>query len=76
MFAPTLQGQGTEEQKQKWLGLANDYKILGTYAQTELGHGKQKKSFKNLQQPSLHWKSDLSFFHRDLSSWSRDHLYV
>ena len=33
------QSQGTEEQKKKWLPLAKEYKILGTYAQTELGHG-------------------------------------
>lgn len=39
VFIPTIQGQGTEEQKEKWLTLGNDYKIIGTYAQTELGHG-------------------------------------
>lgn len=39
VFMPTLQGQGTEQQKEKWLTLASDYKIIGTYAQTELGHG-------------------------------------
>jgi acyl-CoA oxidase len=35
----TLEGQGTPEQQEKWLTLANDYKIIGCYAQTELGHG-------------------------------------
>ncbi|KAL9961620.1 hypothetical protein ACROYT_G030602 [Oculina patagonica] len=39
MFIPTLKGQGTEEQKAKWLPLAESYQIIGTYAQTELGHG-------------------------------------
>ena len=34
------QGQCTEEQKAKWLRMANEYKIIGTYVQTELGHGK------------------------------------
>ena len=34
------QGQANEEQKKKWLPLAMNYKILGAYAQTELGHGK------------------------------------
>ena len=29
----------SDEQKEKWLTLAMQYKILGTYAQTELGHG-------------------------------------
>jgi acyl-CoA oxidase len=40
VFIPTIQGQGTDEQKEKWLDLAYNYKIIGTYAQTELGHGK------------------------------------
>lgn len=40
MFVPTLQGQTDEEQMDKWLGLALTRGILGTYAQTELGHGR------------------------------------
>ena len=40
MFVPTIERLGTEEQKAKWLPLGQTYKILGTYAQTELGHGK------------------------------------
>ncbi|XP_022922392.1 peroxisomal acyl-coenzyme A oxidase 1-like [Cucurbita moschata] len=39
MFVPFLKGQGTEEQLQKWLPLANKLQIIGCYAQTELGHG-------------------------------------
>jgi acyl-CoA oxidase len=39
MFIPTLIGQGTEEQKKKFLVPAIKYRILGCYAQTELGHG-------------------------------------
>lgn len=39
-FYMYFQGQGTEEQKAKWLPLAESYQIIGTYAQTELGHGK------------------------------------
>ena len=35
-----IQGQCTEEQKEKWLKLASNYSIIGAYAQTELGHGK------------------------------------
>ena len=34
-----LQGQGSDEQKEKWLSLAREFKIIGAYAQTELGHG-------------------------------------
>ncbi|KAF5795806.1 putative acyl-CoA oxidase, acyl-CoA dehydrogenase/oxidase and middle domain superfamily [Helianthus annuus] len=39
MFVPALEGQCTEEQKKKWLPLAKTMQIIGTYAQTELGHG-------------------------------------
>ncbi|XP_073251487.1 peroxisomal acyl-coenzyme A oxidase 1-like [Porites lutea] len=39
MFIPTIKSQGTPEQKAKWLPLAESYQIIGTYAQTELGHG-------------------------------------
>ena len=31
--------QGTTEQAAKWLGRAWKMEILGTYAQTEMGHG-------------------------------------
>ncbi|KAJ4956491.1 hypothetical protein NE237_013274 [Protea cynaroides] len=39
MFIPSIKGLGTEEQLQKWLPLANTMRIIGCYAQTELGHG-------------------------------------
>ncbi|GFO15477.1 acyl-CoA oxidase [Plakobranchus ocellatus] len=39
MFIPALERLTSEEQKAKWLPLALNYKIIGTYAQTELGHG-------------------------------------
>ncbi|XP_057700125.1 peroxisomal acyl-coenzyme A oxidase 1 isoform X2 [Corythoichthys intestinalis] len=39
MFLPTLYGQCDPEQCKKWLPLAESYKAIGTYAQTELGHG-------------------------------------
>ncbi|KAI9992093.1 hypothetical protein PInf_017547 [Phytophthora infestans] len=39
MFVPTLENQGSDEQRAKWLPLAKSFKILGAYAQTELGHG-------------------------------------
>ncbi|KAI9594197.1 acyl-CoA dehydrogenase/oxidase C-terminal [Syncephalis fuscata] len=37
MFIPTLEGQASDEQQAKWLGLAKQLRILGW--QTELGHG-------------------------------------
>ncbi|CAG4983899.1 unnamed protein product [Colias eurytheme] len=39
MFIPTLMGQGTVEQQAYWIGRAVNLNVIGTYAQTELGHG-------------------------------------
>ncbi|OWF44671.1 peroxisomal acyl-coenzyme A oxidase 1-like [Mizuhopecten yessoensis] len=39
MFLPTLRKQGTEDQRKRYLPLAEKLAIIGTYAQTELGHG-------------------------------------
>ena len=39
-FLPTIQSQGTDEQREKWIPLIRDYRVIGAYAQTEMGHGK------------------------------------
>ena len=39
MFIPSLMSQATQEQQAKWLPMAQKLEIIGTYAQTELGHG-------------------------------------
>ena len=39
MFIPALQAQADDEQKEKWLMPALSLQLIGTYAQTELGHG-------------------------------------
>lgn len=39
MFISTIKTQGTPEQIQKWVPKCETYEIIGTYAQTELGHG-------------------------------------
>ncbi|XP_030638494.1 peroxisomal acyl-coenzyme A oxidase 1 isoform X2 [Chanos chanos] len=39
MFLPTLYSQCDAEQRKKWLPLAESFKAIGTYAQTEMGHG-------------------------------------
>ncbi|KAK5639615.1 hypothetical protein RI129_012107 [Pyrocoelia pectoralis] len=39
MFIPTLMGQGTYEQQAEWIQKAWKCTMIGTYAQTELGHG-------------------------------------
>lgn len=39
MFIPTLLNQGTTAQQEKWMRPSQDLQIIGTYAQTEMGHG-------------------------------------
>ena len=39
MFINALENQSSKEQKAKWLPLTQSNRIIGTYAQTELGHG-------------------------------------
>ncbi|MGH0161097.1 UNVERIFIED_CONTAM: hypothetical protein FKN15_040548 [Acipenser sinensis] len=42
MFLPTLLSQGNPEQQEKWLPLSLSFQVLGTYAQTEMGHGQSR----------------------------------
>jgi acyl-CoA oxidase len=39
MFLHTLETMASDEQQEKFLPLARSFQIIGTYAQTELGHG-------------------------------------
>ncbi|XP_058798403.1 probable peroxisomal acyl-coenzyme A oxidase 1 [Phymastichus coffea] len=39
MFIPAIMGQGSVEQQGYWIARAWSSEIIGTYAQTELGHG-------------------------------------
>ncbi|CAF0936129.1 unnamed protein product [Rotaria sp. Silwood1] len=39
MFIKTLETMASDEQKEKFLPLARSFQIIGTYVQTELGHG-------------------------------------
>ena len=39
MFQAAVNAMGNEEQRALWLNLIAKHKILGCYAQTELGHG-------------------------------------
>ena len=39
MFGPSLELQTSPEQKARWMPLVNSGKMIGTYVQTELGHG-------------------------------------
>lgn len=44
MFMHTLETMASEEQQNKFLPLARSFRIIGTYAQTELGHGSNIQS--------------------------------
>jgi len=46
MFCPSLANLADEEQLSWWLEKASDYRILGTYAQTELTHGSNVRGLK------------------------------
>ncbi|KAL4862474.1 hypothetical protein BDV12DRAFT_43134 [Aspergillus spectabilis] len=39
MFVTTIREQASDEQRKYWLPLTEEWKIIGAYAQTELGHG-------------------------------------
>ncbi|KAF2671005.1 acyl-CoA oxidase [Microthyrium microscopicum] len=39
MFATSVFQQSSDEQRAEWLPAVRDFKVLGCYAQTELGHG-------------------------------------
>lgn len=39
MFLPTLVHQATAEQQERFFMPAWSFEIIGTYAQTEMGHG-------------------------------------
>ncbi|ESN97746.1 hypothetical protein HELRODRAFT_114129 [Helobdella robusta] len=39
MFTPTFESMADEEQKKLWMPRIENYEILGTYIQTEMGHG-------------------------------------
>jgi acyl-CoA oxidase len=39
MFIPSILSQGSPEQQAKWLPMCYKLQIIGTYAQTEIGHG-------------------------------------
>ncbi|OAL30944.1 hypothetical protein AYO20_08529 [Fonsecaea nubica] len=54
MFVVTLREQGTPEQHKLFLDKAEAYKIIGCYAQTELGHGSNVRGLETIAT----WNSD------------------
>ena len=49
MFIPTIQKQGTKQALDKFVQRAQNYEIIGTYAQTEMGHGNVLRALKMLR---------------------------
>lgn len=47
MFLPTLLNQATPEQIDRFFMPAWNLEIIGTYAQTEMGHGKMNRAVQN-----------------------------
>jgi alkylation response protein AidB-like acyl-CoA dehydrogenase len=39
-FLPMLLSQSSDEQLQRWFPLVESHRMIGSYAQTELGHGR------------------------------------
>ncbi len=47
-FMPAMKMLSSEEQLAKWWPLIESYKIIGCYAQTELGHGSNVQSLETI----------------------------
>lgn len=48
MFVPTIRNLGTDRQIEKWVQQAQNFNIIGCYAQTELGHGSDVQSLETV----------------------------
>jgi acyl-CoA oxidase len=44
MFVPFMEGHSSKEQRAVWMPRIDRYEVIGTYAQTELGHGTNLKA--------------------------------
>lgn len=55
MFLPTLLNQATPEQMDRFFMPAWNLKIIGTYAQTEMGHGKMNTEAQNVKPVQACW---------------------
>mmetsp|Transcript_321 Transcript_321/g.982 ORF Transcript_321/g.982 Transcript_321/m.982 type:complete len:584 (-) Transcript_321:126-1877(-) len=58
MWIPTLEAMCTAEQRERWLSPSRSFQIIGTYAQTELGHG---SNLRGLQTTATYDKESESF---------------
>ena len=53
MFTQALENLAEPELKEKWMPKVKSYDIIGTYAQTELGHGTTELYLITLQRENL-----------------------
>ncbi|KAL8155686.1 hypothetical protein AgCh_000908 [Apium graveolens] len=72
MFVPAIKGQGTDEQQEKWLLLAQTMQIISCYTQTELGHGSNVQGLETTA--TFDSKTDEFVLHSPTVTSSKDHL--
>ena len=58
MFIPVMTYHTNEEQRSRWLLRAKTFRIIGAYAQTELGHG---SNIRGLETTALYDKEKKEF---------------
>ncbi|XP_064375162.1 peroxisomal acyl-coenzyme A oxidase 2 isoform X4 [Dromaius novaehollandiae] len=69
IFMRSISVLGSDKQVAKWIPLATEYQIIGTYAQTELGHGVYTEHTKDLCSEVVAWRhGKVSNPHRGLCS--------
>lgn len=68
---------GSDKQVAKWIPLASQYRVIGSYAQTELGHGKAAKKtqhfrrMRDLPRFSGEFEFTLSMLHWGRGGWGK-----
>lgn len=61
MFVPCLENLASDEQLAKWMPLTKSFKMIGCYAQTELGHGSDIQNLETIAE--LDVKTDEFILH-------------
>ena len=74
LFISTIDGQGNEQQRNEYLQRSREMKIIGCYAQTELGHGSNVRGIETIAQYEHNSRNVFnqfshSYFH-EMVAWS------
>ena len=64
VFTSCIKNFGSDKQVAKWLPLATNLNIIGTYAQTELAHGKFHRVYQFIETLRLLPSGKFCFFHQ------------